>query len=104
MRADMREKITIKQQTGGKNSYGELVDSWSTVSTVWASKEPLLGNEYFSADMINSKVTVKFRCWYFEGVENNMRIYHNNEIYDILSAINYKSLNREWLFYCMKVD
>lgn len=102
MRSDMRDKITFKSRTSTQNDYGEEV-TWSDVKTVWAAAEPLLGKEYFAAEMVQSQVEIKFRCWYFSGVTNQMRLTYNGTDYDILSAINVSSLNREWLIYAKKV-
>ena len=103
MRADMREKITFKQRSATQNEYGEEL-TWTNVTTVWASLEPLLGNEFFVAARTESKVEVKFRCHYYTGLTDEMRITHNNIDYEILSLINYKNLNRELLVYAKKVD
>lgn len=104
MRADMRNKITIKQKTQTRNSYGESIVAWTDFkANIWASKEPILGNEYFAAETVQSKVEVKFRTRYFAGVTNEMCIEDSEGSYEILSSINVKSLNRELLMYCKKV-
>ncbi len=104
MRADMRSKITFISPPTGQDDYGAPNTTWTTYKAdIWASKEPLLGNEYLTAESTNSKVEVKFRTRYFTGPTNAMRIQHGTKIYQILSAINVKSLNREWLFYCKLV-
>lgn len=100
---EMRNRITIKQRSSTQNAYGENTYTWTDFKTVWASKEPLLGNEFFRAEETQSKVEIKFRTHYIPGVLNEMRIHHGTEIYDILSAINVKSMNRELLMYCRKV-
>ena len=101
---DMRNIINIKQRAESYNSFGEPIDIWETVyPNIWASKEPLLGKEYFSAEATQSQVEVKFRTYYFDGVKNEMRVECDGEIFEILSAINVKSLNRELLMYCKKV-
>jgi SPP1 family predicted phage head-tail adaptor len=105
MRADMTSKVSFLMQNPDiQNSYGETTGVWNTFkSDVWVSKEPLLGNEYYTAVQTQSKVEVKFRTYYFDGVTNEMRIQHGTEVYEILSAVNVKSLNRELLLYCKKV-
>jgi SPP1 family predicted phage head-tail adaptor len=103
MRADYRHLINIKQRTAATNSYGELLGWTTAFSDVFAAKEPLLGNEYYKAETTGSKVEVKFRCHYFDGITNEMRIECDGIEYEILSAINVKSLNREWLIYAKKV-
>jgi SPP1 family predicted phage head-tail adaptor len=105
MRADMIHKITIKSLSSTQDSYGDSANVWTNFATdIWSSKEQLLGNEYYTAESTKSKVEVKFRTHFINGVQNEMRVHNGNEVYDILSAINVKSLNRELLMYCKKVD
>jgi SPP1 family predicted phage head-tail adaptor len=105
MRADMRNKITIIQRIGNVDEYGESTEEWSEFyNNVWASKEQLLGKEYYQAESFNSLVEVKYRTHWKQGVTNDMRIIDNGVTYEILSSINPKSLNRELLMYCRKVD
>jgi SPP1 family predicted phage head-tail adaptor len=107
MRTDMRHKITIKSPHKFQNEYGEIINEdfyWEEVATnVWAAKEPILGREFFAAEAVQSKVEVKFRTYYLKGIDNTMRIFHGNDVYEILSSIDPKGLNRELLFYCKKV-
>lgn len=104
MRADMRSKVDFLSPPTTQDEYGEVSTTWTTFkSSIWCSKEPILGNEYFAANAAQSEVSVKFRCHWFSGVENKMRIKHGSEVYEILSAINVKELNRELLCYCKRV-
>lgn len=105
MRADMRNKIAIKQKGQGQNDYGEPVEEWTDFKTdVWASKEHLLGNEFFSALAVRNKVEVKFRTHYFPGVTSEMRVVDSEGEYEIIGPpVNVKNLNRELLLYCKKV-
>ena len=102
----MRSKITVLQLQAGYDAEGEPINNWQPVeglTDLWASKEPLLGNEFFAAEQALSKVEVKFRTYYVPGVKNEMRVQDDEGIYEILSAINVKNLNRELLMYCKKV-
>lgn len=102
---DYRHKINFLYRVNGYDDYGEPTDDWKPFrEDIWASKDPLLGNEYFNSLTTNTRVDVKFNCRYIEGIKNEMRIKHGEEIYEILSAINVKSLNRELLCYCRLVD
>lgn len=105
MAADKRAKISFLSPPTGQDSYGGPTGSWTAVYTgIWASKEPILGNEYFSAQAVQSQVACKFRCQYLSSVTNTMKIQHGTEYYQILDAINVKNYNRELLCYCKKVD
>lgn len=102
--SDRRHKIDFIKRDSGTDDYGAPTNSWTPYKTgIWASKDPLLGKEYFAAFSIDSKVEVKFNCQYIPGITNDMRIQHGTEIYEILSAVNVKALNRELLCYCRKV-
>lgn len=104
MRTDMRHKITIKSLSQTQNQYGETSNDWvEVVSNVWSTKEPILGREFFAAEAVQSKVEVKFRTYFLTGIDSSMRIYHGNDIYEILSCIDPKGQSRELLFYCKKV-
>ena len=51
MRADMRSKITVRQLQTGYDPEGEPMNDWKPVeglTNLWASKEPLLGNDFCS--------------------------------------------------------
>lgn len=97
-------RINFLQRTTAQDDYGEPKDKWAVFKGgVWAAKDPLLGNEYFNSLTTDTKVEVKFNTRYIPGITNEMRIQHGAEIYEILSAINVKSLNKELLCYCKLV-
>ncbi len=104
MIVNRRQKISFLQHAPGHDDYGEPIDTWTVFKSVWASKEPILGNEYFTALTTNNKVEVKINCRYTPGITNQMRIKHGTEIYEILSVIDVKSMHRELLCYCKLVD
>lgn len=105
MRRDRRNKISILIKQSNKNSFGETVkENVVFKQNIWASKEPLLGKEFFEAQRTNSSIEVKFNMDYISGVSNEMIVKDSEGIYEIVSAINVKSLNRELLLYCRKVS
>lgn len=99
-----KSKIQFLQRSSGQDEYGEPSDSWITFKTVWASKTPILGNEYYASLTTDTKVEVKFNCRFIDGVTDKMRIQHKNEVYEILSAIDVKSLHEELLCYCRRLQ
>lgn len=104
MMRDYRHRIDFLHRVKGRDEYGEPIDEWKSFKEgIWASMEPLLGNEFFAALTTESKVEVKFNMRYIPGITNEMRIKHNDETYEILSAVNVKGLNRELLCYCRLV-
>lgn len=102
---DYRHKIDFLKRNSGYDDYGEPTDTWEVFKGgIWASKEPLLGNEFFAAQTTDNKVEVKYNMRYISGITSKMRIKHGEEVYEIIGPpINVKSLNRELLCYCRLV-
>lgn len=100
----LRHKITIKKLSPGKDEFGADTQVWQPVKTIWSSKEPLLGREYFAAEAAQSLVEVKFRARFTKGIKNDMRVYHGSDVYDILSVIDVMGLRRELLIYVKRVS
>lgn len=98
-----RHRIAILQREPGKDDYGEPNGSWVVYKELWASKDPVLGNEYFAALTQDTKIDVKFCTRFAEGITDAMRIKHGLELYDIASVIDIGSLHKELLYYCKLV-
>jgi len=102
---DYRNKIDFLTHSTGQDDYGEPTDIWTNFLTgIWASKDPLLGNEFFTSFTVENRVEVKFNMRFIPGITSTMRIKHNTEVYEIIGTpINVQSLNRELLCYCKLV-
>lgn len=98
-----RNKIDILKHTKKQDDYGELIDVWEVYKTVWASKQPILGNEFFTALTTDTKIDVKFNTRYIGVIKNDMRIKHKDEVYDIESVVDIEAMHVELLFYCRLV-
>lgn len=99
-----RHRIVFLRHVTGRDDYGEPIDLWEPFKTTRASKEPILGKEFFSALTTGTKVDAKFNSRYIPGATDEMRIQHGTEVYEIESAIDIKSLHTELLCYCRKVE
>lgn len=98
-----KKKISFLVRKPGQDDYGNPIDQWNVFKTAWASKSPILGNEFYTALTTDSKVEIKFNSRYIPGITNEMRIQHGTEVYKILSAIDVNSLHVELLCYCKLV-
>ncbi len=100
----LRHRIKFLKRIPGTDDSGELLDAWELYKEAWASKEPLLGNEFFTALTTANKIEVKFNLRYIPGITSEMRIQHGHEVYEIIGPpIDVKSLRTELLCYCRKV-
>lgn len=90
--------VVIDPQTGYQTQI------WQTYAEALAKVEPLVGREYIAAMAAQAENTVKFTMRWRPGVEPNHRILFDDKAYDIESAINVKSRNRELLIMAKTLD
>jgi SPP1 family predicted phage head-tail adaptor len=97
VRADRDKKITISSKNETQNSFGEMTYTLTAVhSNIWASFEPLIGQELFLSAQTHPKLTGKFRIEYMTGIDENMIVTFGTRTFDITGPpINYKEQNRE---------
>lgn len=89
----MRYRIQIQAPTSAKDAsgYGQPVDTWTTVATVWAAKEnPLSGSaEKVFGDMETSVTRTNWIIWYRDGITARHRIQEGSDsaptYYDIMN-------------------
>lgn len=96
----LRHRIAIQIRSSSQDSYGQPVETWTTQHIRWASIEPLQGREFFSADQVNSEVSVRIRMRYLAGITAGMRVLYDNEPYNIEAVINPKMRNKDLQLMC----
>lgn len=70
----LRSKVTLQSRAETKNSFGEVDNTWSDITTVRASIEPLMGREFHAASGEHSEVTTRIRIRY-SGAVGDLRAY-----------------------------
>jgi len=93
----LQERVSGSPQ---QTASGEDDWTWGNVASVWCSIEPLIGREFFSADAVQSSVTVKIRMRWRDGLHAGMRLVHQGKYYDLKHPADVKLGNREVLWYC----
>ncbi len=99
----LRHRITIQQLVAGspqQNAVGEPNVAWTDYLTVWASVDPVTGNEPFLAQQHLARVTSKIRLRYRSGITSTMRVRFNSVSYDIKAVLNWEERNTELLLLC----
>jgi len=94
----LRHRVTILRPPGPEDtdSYGEPLDDYVPVATVWAAIEPLRGREYFAAMSEHAEVTTRIRIRYRNDVDRTMLVQHGDTEFEILHII-YPEFNRREL-------
>lgn len=100
----LRHRGTIQQKTETPDSYGELIETWTTLATVWCSVEPISGREFFAAQQVQAEVSARIRIRYRPGITPLMRIKVHNTTYEIVSVIDFEYRHRELQLMCKVVE
>lgn len=96
----LKHRITIQAPTGTQNTTtGEVVNSWTTFATAWASVEPLSVREFISAQAEQSKIKVRIVTRYIRGLKARMRVYHTSEdkYYNIEGVLSDKGNGKTYI-------
>ena len=85
----LRHRVTILRPPGPEDvdEYGQPLDEFVPVATVWAGIEPLRGREYFSAMSEHAEVTTRIRIRYRDGVDRTMIVQYGETTFEILHVI-----------------
>ncbi len=88
MRAGPRNKlVTIERSTDTRGDYGEVTESWATLSTAWANIKPMQGGETIQGGQVDATVThvITLRK---TDITADDRINHDNRIFNITRVLN----------------
>lgn len=99
----LKHRITFQELSQSKNEYGELVEEWLDIKTVWAEIKPVSGNQFFAAKQINSEIShnVYIRCR--TDLKPSMRIKFKERVFEILYLMNVNEDNWLMQIYCKEL-
>jgi len=99
----LRHQVTIQRLTTTVDSYGDHIETWADVATVWAEVVPLSGREYWAAKQVNAETETRVTMRYRDGVLPAMRIKYGARLLDIQSAIDVGGRRDELQLMCREV-
>lgn len=91
----LRNQVVIQRKTSTQSTTGEEVITWVNVAMVWASIEPLRGQEFLEAARLAADIDARIRIRYRAGILPSMRVVFGERIFDIQAVIHVKELKRE---------
>lgn len=103
---DLRHRVTIQEDQGAtQDGFGQEVEDWQDVATVWAAVEPLSGREFLEAQQTQAEVSTRIRIRYRSDVTftPEMRATWGGHTYDIVSVIEVEARRRELHLMCREV-
>lgn len=102
MTGRLRHRVTLQRPVTSRDTYGDAIESWVDVATVWAAMEDLSGREYWAAAQQASEVTTRVTIRYRDGVHVTWRIVHavTWETYQIHAILDPDGRRRELQLLC----
>jgi len=98
----LRHRITMEQLTQSADSQtNEPVETWTPRETVWASIEPVSGNERYSSMQIQSDITHMVTIRAISGLTGQWRVRHEGRVFHIAEPpINVDERGKKMLLLC----
>ena len=84
---DLDQRIVIQGLSEAADDFGQSVQTFSTLATVWAKIEERRGTEGESGDQLVATRLVDFIIRYKSGLDERMRIAYSGNTYLIQSII-----------------
>jgi len=79
----LRHRINLQQAVEASNGFGDVIRTWSTVATVWASINPLSGREYLAARQAQAETTTRIQIRFRSDIDETWRVTWSGHTYDI---------------------
>lgn len=98
------QRITIERKSVTRNSIGEEVETWATLSAVWAEAHPTRGREFFAAGGEHARADVMFRILYRTDITitEEDRVVWNGLYHDIIAPpVNVAGAREVLELYCV---
>ena len=80
-------RVTIQQFTSSSNEFGEVIETWTDLATVWANVRELRGEERVESARLTAVVDTYFTIRYRTDVEPKMRLSYEGELFDIIEVL-----------------
>ena len=101
MRAgDLRHRVSLQRQAASKDSFGQRLLTWETMTQMQCRISPISGKEAAIAGQMRSEITHEISCRYRPEfadpkIASTYRILFGNRIFNISSSVNRDERNRE---------
>ena len=90
-RRKFRHRVTLLTRETGRDAFGGATDKWTDGQVVYASVEPLRGNEYFQKGQlpqVEAQVDARIRIRRRNGLDlASLRVRHGRTVYDVQAII-----------------
>ena len=84
----LRHRVVLQDLVIIQSNSGAAVETWVDRGTISAEIRPLKGEEYFSAQQVNSRVTHRILTRYYQNVNSINRLLFGTRVFKVVSVIN----------------
>lgn len=85
---EMRDRPVIQFYEGQTvDAEGETVITWNDFARIWASCEPVTGNEFEGVGKVNARITLKVTTRYRKDITELMRISWDDSFWNINAVL-----------------
>jgi SPP1 family predicted phage head-tail adaptor len=91
-------RVVIERPIDSTDDLGDAITTYTAVATVWASVEPLRGEERFEAQQVTADVTHRIRFRWgsvIAGMTPKYRLRQADQVFDVLSVNDIMTAHRE---------
>ena len=99
----LRHRVVIQSVGSTYDDYGDLSDSWTTAASVWASIDPVSGQEKDIAGELSGVVTHKIKIRYRSGITTQNRITFDSRVFQIEAVRDWQERNIYLELQCKEV-
>jgi SPP1 family predicted phage head-tail adaptor len=99
----MRQRVTLQSLTETPDSYGQRIQTWTTVGTYWAYLKAISGAEMVNGQQIKANVTHFVQMRYVGSVTPSMRILLGTRVINLVWVNNIDERNRTYEFQAQEV-
>jgi SPP1 family predicted phage head-tail adaptor len=102
---ELNNRVILQQRATTQDSFGAQINTWSDVTTLWVSIEPLTGRELFAAQAVNTEITHVVKTRYQALFADPkavaaMRLNYGGRLFNIHAPMNIGEGNREVQLLC----
>ena len=103
----LKHKIIVQARSATKDTYGQRVDSWTDIATVWADIRPIGGRERLAAKayeaVMTHTVAVRYRAEFLPvTTADSHRIVFGARTFQIVAAMDHEEARKMIIFDCVE--
>lgn len=103
----LQQRITVQRRSSTLDAYGQEINSWTNIATVWAEVKPISGREKLRSNamvveaQLTHEVTVRYSALFTPPTSADAwRILYGSRTFNIEASMNIDELDKQIVFVC----